>query len=89
VYDTGGNDEAFASRDLDACNHSVARHPLQPAADTSFCEWKGPAQYWTLVCGDRRLPGVAWSYPARSRASPAARTGSGRLEASRLRERQG
>ena len=41
----------------------VARHLLQPAAGTSFCEWKGPAQYWTLVCGDRRLPGVAWSYP--------------------------
>ena len=41
----------------------VARHLLQPAAGSSFCEWKGPAQYWTLVCGDRRLPGVAWSYP--------------------------
>ena len=41
----------------------VAKHLLQPAPGTSFCEWKGPAQYWTLVQGDRRLPGVAWSYP--------------------------
>ncbi len=41
----------------------VARHLLKPAAGSSFCEWKGPAQYWTLVSGDRRLVGVAWSYP--------------------------
>lgn len=41
----------------------VARHLLEPASGASFCEWKGPAQYWTLVDGDRRLPGVAWSYP--------------------------
>ena len=41
----------------------VARELLQPAAGDSFCEWKGPAQYWTLVLGDRHLPGHAWSYP--------------------------
>jgi uncharacterized protein (DUF427 family) len=41
----------------------VAKSLLQPAPGTSFCEWKGPARYWTLVDGDRRLPGVAWSYP--------------------------
>jgi uncharacterized protein (DUF427 family) len=41
----------------------VARHLLQPAQGGSFCEWKGPAQYWSLVSGERRLPGVAWSYP--------------------------
>lgn len=41
----------------------VARHLLLPAAGSSFCEWKGPAQYWTLVLGDKTLPGVAWSYP--------------------------
>ena len=41
----------------------VAKHLLQPAAGGSFCEWKGPASYWTLVDGDRRLAGVAWSYP--------------------------
>ena len=41
----------------------VARQLLQPAAGGSFCEWKGPARYWTLALGDRRLAGVAWSYP--------------------------
>ena len=41
----------------------VARHFLQPAAGHSFCEWKGPARYWTLVDGARRLARVAWSYP--------------------------
>jgi uncharacterized protein (DUF427 family) len=41
----------------------VARHLLQPAAGTSFCEWKGPARYWALVDGERRLANVAWSYP--------------------------
>lgn len=41
----------------------VARHLLQPGEGGSFCEWKGPAHYWSLVQGDRRLVGVAWSYP--------------------------
>ena len=41
----------------------VERRFLQPCPGSSLCEWKGPAQYWTLVDGDRRLPGVAWSYP--------------------------
>ncbi|WP_295849899.1 DUF427 domain-containing protein [uncultured Xylophilus sp.] len=36
---------------------------LQPAGSGSFCEWKGPAQYWDLVDGARRLDRVAWSYP--------------------------
>jgi uncharacterized protein (DUF427 family) len=41
----------------------VARHLLQPAPGGSYCEWKGPARYWSLVDGARQLPGVAWSYP--------------------------
>jgi len=41
----------------------VARHLLQPAPGGSYCEWKGPARYWSLVDGKKRLPGVAWSYP--------------------------
>jgi uncharacterized protein (DUF427 family) len=36
---------------------------LQPAGGGSFCEWKGPALYWHLVDGERRLNQVAWSYP--------------------------
>jgi uncharacterized protein (DUF427 family) len=41
----------------------VNRALLQPSQGSSFCEWKGPASYWSLVDGDRSLPGVAWSYP--------------------------
>lgn len=41
----------------------IARHLLQPAPGGSFCEWKGPARYWSLVDGDRKLPSHAWSYP--------------------------
>jgi uncharacterized protein (DUF427 family) len=41
----------------------VDRHWLQSAPGSSYCEWKGPAQYWCLVDGDERLDGVAWSYP--------------------------
>jgi uncharacterized protein (DUF427 family) len=36
---------------------------LQPAPGGSFCEWKGPARYWHLAHGGRRLDRVAWSYP--------------------------
>jgi uncharacterized protein (DUF427 family) len=41
----------------------VDRTLLQPAPGASFCEWKGPAQYWDLVDGDERIAGAAWSYP--------------------------
>lgn len=41
----------------------VAKQYLQPAPGGSFCEWKGPARYWSLVDGERRLDNVAWSYP--------------------------
>jgi len=41
----------------------VNRALLQAAGGGSFCEWKGPASYWSLVDGARRIDGVAWSYP--------------------------
>jgi uncharacterized protein (DUF427 family) len=41
----------------------VARDYLQAAGGSSFCEWKGPARYWSLVDGGRTLSRVAWSYP--------------------------
>lgn len=41
----------------------LARDLLQPAPGTSFCEWKGPARYWSLVKSRRQLPSHAWSYP--------------------------
>lgn len=42
----------------------VVRELLEEAPGRSYCEWKGPARYWSLVDGDRRLPSHAWSYPA-------------------------
>jgi len=36
---------------------------LQPAAGSSFCEWKGLARYFDVVVGQRRLSKVAWAYP--------------------------
>lgn len=42
---------------------AVQRALLQRASGGSFCEWKGPATYWSLVDGARSLPNVAWSYP--------------------------
>jgi uncharacterized protein (DUF427 family) len=41
----------------------VKRDLLQPSKGSSFCEWKGPASYWSLVKDSQTLPGVAWSYP--------------------------
>jgi len=41
----------------------VNRALLSAAGGGSFCEWKGPARYWDLIDGARRLEQVAWSYP--------------------------
>ncbi len=35
---------------------------VRPAAGTSFCEWKGVAEYWSLRIGGELLERVAWSY---------------------------
>jgi uncharacterized protein (DUF427 family) len=42
----------------------VVRPLLREASGASFCEWKGPARYWSLVHDGRELTRVAWSYPA-------------------------
>ena len=39
---------------------------LQQGSGSSFCEWKGPAAYWSLVSNTKAgqvLPNVGWSYP--------------------------
>lgn len=41
----------------------VNRSLLVPASGGSFCEWKGPATYWSLQQGSQVLENVAWSYP--------------------------
>ena len=28
----------------------------------SFCEWKGPATYWSIAAGNVVVPNAAWSY---------------------------
>ena len=35
---------------------------LQISPQSSFCEWKGRATYYTLTVGDRQLINIAWSY---------------------------
>jgi len=42
----------------------VDQSVFQQAGGGSFCEWKGPAQYWSLVDGANSLPKIAWSYPS-------------------------
>ena len=37
---------------------------LRKGTGSSFCEWKGPAAYWSLVSGTQVLPNVGWSYPS-------------------------
>ena len=36
---------------------------LMLIAVSSFCEWKGTAQYWSLKEGEERGEPVAWGYP--------------------------
>ena len=35
---------------------------IHKSPGTSFCEWKGPATYWTVAVGDKSAPKVGWSY---------------------------
>ena len=42
----------------------VDRTLFIPGQGNSYCEWKGPAQYWTLSQEEKKLINVAWSYPA-------------------------
>ena len=39
-----------------------APEALEPAPDSSYCEWKGVAAYLTVVGGGRRAVGAAWTY---------------------------
>jgi uncharacterized protein (DUF427 family) len=42
--------------------HDVLLGHLEASTRQSFCEFKGLAQYWSVVVGDRREVDVAWSY---------------------------
>ncbi len=41
----------------------VDRDRLESAAGSSWCEWKGQAQYWDVVVDGHRAASAAWSYP--------------------------
>lgn len=41
----------------------VALECLFPEADSSFCEFKGEAIYWSIRIGKRSARRAAWSYP--------------------------
>ena len=37
---------------------------LEPAPGSSFCEWKGTAEYFTVIGGGVRAESAAWAYPS-------------------------
>lgn len=46
---------------------SFAPGALRPAAGSSWCEWKGQAEYFDVVAGDRVAARAAWTYPQPTR----------------------
>lgn len=42
----------------------IASGVLRRADGSSFCEWKGVAEYWDVVVGGIVLSKVGWSYPS-------------------------
>ncbi|HST63746.1 MAG TPA: DUF427 domain-containing protein [Mycobacteriales bacterium] len=41
----------------------VAAGTLRRTGRTSYCEFKGTADYWTVTAGGMTRPDAAWSYP--------------------------
>jgi uncharacterized protein (DUF427 family) len=41
---------------------SVRKQYLEPVDTTTVCGWKGVANYYDIVVGDKRNPGAAWYY---------------------------
>lgn len=37
---------------------------LKRCEGSSFCEWKGAAVYWDIVCGGEIIARAGWSYPS-------------------------
>ena len=42
----------------------IASGVLQPAAGGSVCEWKGRAEYFDVLVGQKRAAAAAWRYPS-------------------------
>ena len=58
VLETAGAPVVYVPRD------DVAEGVLQPAAGTTFCEWKGTASYFDVGAGGAAAERAAWAYPA-------------------------
>jgi len=41
---------------------AVKKEYLAPSDKTSVCPWKGTANYYDVVVGNKRNPGAAWYY---------------------------
>lgn len=41
---------------------TIRKEFFQPSNTTSYCGWKGTANYYTLVVGDQTNPDAAWYY---------------------------
>jgi uncharacterized protein (DUF427 family) len=41
----------------------VKQEYLSQTSHQTFCEWKGPASYYTITVGNKTLPNGAWFYP--------------------------
>lgn len=41
----------------------VQQEYLKPVQRSTFCEWKGVAQYFDVVVGDRTAANAVWRYP--------------------------
>ena len=52
---------------------AVAMTLFRRSTQTSFCEWKGDAVYYDLLIDGETHRGIAWSYPAPTRAFAALR----------------
>ena len=40
----------------------IQRQYLEPSRLTTFCEWKGHGNYYSVVVGEKRLSDVGWFY---------------------------
>jgi uncharacterized protein (DUF427 family) len=57
VFETGFAPRWYVSR------HDIAAAVLHDDPLRTLCPYKGVAQYFDIIAGERRLPAAAWSYP--------------------------
>lgn len=42
---------------------NIKKEYLYPNSGTTYCEWKGEANYFDIAVGDKKASRAAWSYP--------------------------